>query len=66
MLDVNKIESFQDAQYYVEGIINDFESGISTKGETMQYLGEYTARLMVLFWENAKKKIKEDPTLLDS
>lgn len=58
------IDTAKEAQHIVEGIINDFESGISTKSETMKSLGEYTARLMDLFWRNAKEKIKANPELL--
>ena len=54
-MDVKKIMTLEDANRYVEGCINDFESGISTKGETMSLLGEYTGRLMELFWENSIK-----------
>lgn len=61
---VEDIKAIEDANRYVEGCINDFEQGISTKDETIGYLGQYTARLMELFWENAKKKIRENPSLL--
>lgn len=54
-----------DAERFVEGCINDLDDGISTKSETIAHLGEYTARLMELFWENAKKKIRENPELLN-
>ena len=58
------IDTAKEAQHIVEGIINDFEAGISTKSETMRLLGEYTGRLMDLFWRNAKQKIKANPELL--
>lgn len=58
------IETAQEAQHIVDGIINDFEAGIITKTETMAALGEYTARLMELFWQNAKLKFKSNPELL--
>ena len=59
------IDTINDAQNAVEGIINDFADGISGKAETMRLLGEYTGRLMELFWDNAKKRIKENPELLN-
>ena len=43
------INTLKQAQRYVEGCINDFEAGISTKDETIKYLGEYTLRLMEIF-----------------
>ena len=60
------INTSQEARLIVEGIINDFESGLSTKKETLGLLGEYTARLMELFWVNAIDKIKSNPELLHS
>lgn len=65
MMKVKDIKTLQDANRYVEGCINDFEHGISTKEETMAFLGEYTGRLMELFWENAKEKIRKNPELLN-
>lgn len=54
------IETSEQASRQVEGIINDFESGISDKRETMRLLGEYTGRIMEIFWKNAKLKAKEE------
>ncbi len=62
---VEAIKTLKDANRYVEGVLNDYEGGIITKDEAMGYLGEYTGRLTELFWENAIKKIKKDPSLLD-
>lgn len=64
-MEVSKIETLSDAERYVEGVLNDFESGISDKKETMRLMGEYTGRLMELFWENSKKKIRANPELLN-
>lgn len=50
-----QIETATEAQKWMTGIINDFETGIYTKEETMGKLGEYTARLMELFFKNAEK-----------
>lgn len=56
-MEAKEIKTQQDAERYVEGVINDFEAGISTKKETVKYLFEYTCRLHDLFFENTKKKI---------
>lgn len=50
------IQTSDQASRQVEGIINDFEQGITDKRETMKLLGEYTGRIMELFWNNAKLK----------
>lgn len=49
------IKTIDDAQQYVEGCINDFESGISSKQKTLNLLGEYTARIMEIFAKNQNK-----------
>lgn len=64
MMKVENIETLEEAQRYVEGCVNDYEAGLSTKEELLGYLGKYTGRLMELFWHNAKKRIKADPNLL--
>ena len=58
------VQTSRQASAIAEGIINDFESGVSTKKETMAMMGEYTGRLMQIFWEVALEKIKNDPTIL--
>lgn len=63
---VENIRTLSEANRYVEGCINDLVEGISTKEETMKLLGLYTARLMELFWENAKNKIRKNPELLNN
>jgi len=60
-----QIQTLSDAERYVEGCLNDFEMGISTKAETMKYFAQYTGRLNELFWTNAKKRIIENPKLLE-
>lgn len=59
-MNLNEIKSIDDAQRYVNGVINDYEGGISTKEETLSFLGEYTARIMEIFTEN----VKANPSLL--
>jgi len=61
MMKAENIMTRQDAQRYVEGVINDFELGISTKGETLGYLGEYTGRLMQLFGDNMIEIMRKEP-----
>jgi hypothetical protein len=57
--------SLTDCQNHVEGIINDFEAGICGKEETISAMGEYTMRLMEIFWKSAKAKIKTNPDILN-
>lgn len=64
-MDVKEIMTINDANRFVEGCINDFEAGLSTKAETMSHIGKYTGRIMEIFWENAKKRIRENPELLN-
>lgn len=65
-LKVKSIATIGDAENFIEGTLNDFETGVSNKKETLRAWGNYTGRLMELFWKNAKNKIKNDPTILDS
>jgi len=58
MIKAKNIKTITDAQRYCEGVINDFEAGISTKEETMKYLEEYTTALMQLFLKNYKANYK--------
>jgi hypothetical protein len=48
MMEAKEIKTVQDAQTYLEGVLNDFEAGIATKSETMKYLAEYTAKVFEL------------------
>lgn len=59
-----KIETYKDAQVSVEGILNDLSDNLITKEDAMAMLGEYTARIMHVFYENAKKLFNEKPELL--
>ena len=65
MMKVEEIESLSDAQRYVEGCLNDYEAGIATKDETLGHLGKYTARIMEVFYINAKKRFKENPNFFN-
>ena len=49
------IKSLNDCQNYLEGCINDFEGGVSTKEETLEALREYTARITDLAFTAAGK-----------
>jgi len=62
---VENIETLDQANRFIEGCLNDFEDGFSTKLETIELLGQYTGRLNELFWHNAKRIIKANPKLLD-
>jgi hypothetical protein len=42
MMKVEDIKTFSDARRYIEGCINDYEAGISTKEETIKFIGDYT------------------------
>ena len=42
------IKSLEQAESYCEGLLNDFELGISDKSETMKALAEYTIRIAEL------------------
>lgn len=37
-LEVSDIKTFEDIEIYIEGCMNDYESGISDKEETILYL----------------------------
>jgi len=58
------IKTMGDAQHFVQETINDFDAGDITKEETMEKLGQYTKKIMSLFWISAKQKIKKNPRLL--
>lgn len=47
-METKDIKTIKDAENYIEGCMNDFESGVSTKEETITYLGEYTTRIIEL------------------
>lgn len=49
--------TLEETQIHCEGIINNFESGRNTKEETLSELGEFSARLMDIFWNTTKKKL---------
>jgi hypothetical protein len=36
----NQIKTLQDFEAYIEGCINDYEAGVSTKIETIEYIIE--------------------------
>lgn len=51
------INSIQDMQDFVEGCINDFESGEATKKETIRNFKDYTLRIIEL--SQVKSKINK-------
>ena len=58
MMHTKDIHTLADAQRHVEGIINDFEGGISTKEETVKYLFYYTIRAMHIAMEATNRKTR--------
>ena len=58
MMHTKDIHTLADAQRHVEGIINDFEEGISTKEEAVAYLFDYTVRVMEIAMGATKNKLK--------
>ncbi len=58
MMKLENINTIEDAQNYLEGCVNDFDAGISTKEELLGHLGQYTGRIMEVFWNTTKCKIE--------
>ena len=58
MMHTKDIHTLADAQGHVEGIINDFDGGISTKEETVALLFDYTMRVMEIAMEATNNKLK--------
>jgi hypothetical protein len=40
------INSWESAQAFVEGCLNDFEGGVSTKEETLAAFADYTLKII--------------------
>lgn len=57
-METKNIKSVDDCERYLEGVLNDFELGISTKGETMSFLIEYTLRVVEIVKEKIITKNK--------
>lgn len=60
------IKTFTQAQQYCEGLLNDFETGISTKEESLKLLKEYTEAIHDLFFERAKREVKINPDFFET
>lgn len=45
-MEAKNIKSVDDAERFIEGCLNDFESGIATKSDAMKHLADYTARII--------------------
>ncbi len=43
---LENVKTVRDCQIYVEGVLNDFVGGISSKDETMNLLGKYTMHIL--------------------
>ena len=59
--EVVPICSLEKCESFVEGCLNDFSYGVIDKNEFMDKMFEYTNFIMDSFFENAKKKLKENP-----
>jgi len=55
MIEIKNMKSVEDCERYLEGCLNDFESGISTKKETMSHLIEYTIRVVEIVKDKIQK-----------
>jgi len=47
MMNVEQIRTADDVERYIEGCLNDYEEGISTKDETVVNLAELVAHVYV-------------------
>lgn len=65
MMEPEDIKTMADAQRYVEGCVNDFEGGISTKLELLRFMHEYTVHVMDVASRSTTNAIRKDPSLLD-
>jgi hypothetical protein len=54
------VKTINQAQYFVEGVINDFEGGILNKEKVLEVLGKYTAHCMKIWQDN----VIANPSLL--
>ena len=45
MMKVEQIRTADDMEIYIEGCLNDYEAGVSTKEETLVYLAELVAHV---------------------
>ena len=50
-MNVKNIRSISDMQHFVEGCLNDYGTGISTKEETMKNMEEYTSRVIEITYD---------------
>lgn len=55
------IKTLKDAQRFCEGVINDFENGISNKEETLEQFRKYTFAIHDQFWRRAKREVEKNP-----
>ena len=53
-MEAKDIKSLNDCQRHLEGCINDFEGGVSTKEETLKALREYIERITELAFTAGK------------
>lgn len=51
---------------FATGILNNLANGNCSVSEASDELGEWTGRMMEMFWQNAKMEIKKNPELLNA
>ena len=51
----SEIKTFEDSKRYIEGCLNDLETGINTKAETILVFLEYTLRIAGMAIENTQE-----------
>jgi hypothetical protein len=60
MMKVEQVKTPDDIERYIEGCLNDFETAISTKDETVVFLAE----LVVHIYKEAKKEQCNTPDVV--
>ncbi len=58
-MNVKNIRSISDMQHFVEGCLNDYGTGISTKEETMKNMEEYTSRVIEVTYDKVSEYYTE-------
>lgn len=53
-MEVNQIRTADDVERYIEGCLNDYDAGVSTKEETLVYLAELVAHVYVKAMEEKR------------
>jgi len=64
-MDAKDIKSVDDVSNYIEGCLNDFDEGLSTKDETNKYLHELVAKV-ILMTQATKDKMPTDEEMIEA